>query len=128
MDLINGTQWVIQISGGPGWGDGFKGWTASLSKNAGQNFTEYEKFFEGEYEVIVGMASLLQIKEGGKYVDKWVGIFHDYSAINYRTYLTFDSEGNQQWTKPETLLAQWRDIEYSLFMCEILMFRDPNSD
>ena len=65
LDLVNGTQWVIQISGGPGWGDGFKGWTASISKNAGQNFTEYEKFFEGEYEVIVGMASLLQVKEGG---------------------------------------------------------------
>ena len=64
LDLVNGTQWVIQISGGPGWGDGFKGWTASISKNAGHNFTEYEKFFEGEYEVIVGMASLLQVKEG----------------------------------------------------------------
>ena len=26
------------------------------------------------------------------------------------------------------MLAQWHDIEYSLNMCEILMFRDPSSD
>ena len=58
LDLNNGSQWIIQISGGPGWGDGFRGMTTSLSKDAGQHFTEYEVFFDGQYDFIVAMASM----------------------------------------------------------------------
>ena len=68
--------------------------TTSLSKDAGQHFTEYEEFFVDQYDFIVAMAAMWQMKENGKYIEKWMAIFSDYSFYNYRMCLTFDSEGN----------------------------------
>ena len=55
-----------------------------------------------------------------------MGVYHDYDYINYKTYLTFDENGQEQWSEPEPYLQEYRDIESSYQMCEIGMFRSPD--
>lgn len=39
------------------------------------------------------MASLVQLKdEQGNYIQKWMGVFHDYGYVNFKSYLTFDED------------------------------------
>ena len=48
------------------------------------------------------MASLVQLKdESGNYIQKWMGVYHDYDYVNYKTYLTFNENGEEQWSEPE---------------------------
>ena len=82
------------------------------------------------YDVIVAMSSLTQLKENGEYVDKWMGTFHDYDFYNYTSILTFDEDGNPQWSQPKKFLHEQRDIESKANICEIEIVRAaaPNDD
>ena len=73
------------------------------------------------------MASLVQLKdEQGNYIQKWMGVFHDYGYVNFKSYLTFDEDGNEQWSEPERYLADYRSIESKYGICEVGMFRSPD--
>lgn len=82
------------------------------------------------YDVIVAMSSLTRLKENGKYVDKWKGTFHDYDFYNYTSVLTFDEDGNPQWSQPKKFLHEQRDVESKANICEIEIVRAaaPNDD
>ena len=70
-----------------------------------------------------------QMKENGEYIDKWMGVYHDGgSFVNYKTYLTFDEEGNDVWSTPEPYLSEWREVESSHQICEVGMFRSPDGN
>ena len=73
------------------------------------------------------MASLVQLKnENGKFIDKWMGVYHDSKTfVNYKSYLTFDKNGEPQWSEPEPYLEKYRSIEQSAQICEVGMFRSP---
>ena len=75
----------------------------------------------------VAMASLVQLKdENGKDIQKWMGVYHDANYVNYKTYLTFDENGKEQWSDPEPYLNEYRTTESKYQMCEIGMFRSPD--
>ncbi|MCM1115562.1 MAG: glycoside hydrolase [Clostridium sp.] len=123
---------LIMISGNPKWNnkptDG--GFNCSVSTDEGQTWTEFETFYntDSDHSVIpiVAMASLTQLKENGKFVDKWMGFFHDSDFYNYKTILTFDEKGNPQWSVPEKYFSQHRDIEKESNMCEVEVIRSDN--
>ncbi|MPQ43151.1 glycoside hydrolase domain-containing protein [Clostridium tarantellae] len=128
LNMTDGTTKLIQISGGPGWGTGFTGWTTSISNDNGESWSDYKEWYNGR-KTIVAMSSLIQLKdEEGNFIDKWMGVYHDYDYVNYRTYLTFDEEGNEQWSTPEPLIPQWREVEKKVQLCEIGMFRSPDGN
>ena len=106
------------------------GFECSISEDEGKTWTEFQRFFsfKDEYSVtpIVAMASLTRLKENGEFVDKWMGFFHDSQFYNYKTILSFDENGNMQWSTPEKYLASHRDIEKSAQMCEIEVIRSEN--
>ena len=120
---------LIMISANPKWGnnptDG--GFNCSVSTDEGQTWTEFETFYDKDsaYPVIpiVAMASLTQLKENGEFVDKWMGFFHDAEFYNYKTILTFDDNGNPQWSVPEKYFAAYREIEKESNMCEVEVIR-----
>ena len=69
----------------------------------------------------------MQLKDSdGNDIQKWMGVYHNYAYVNFRTYLTFDENGDEQWSESEPYLAQWRSIESAYQMCEIGMFRSPD--
>lgn len=123
---------LLIVSANPKWpnSDTTGGFECSLSDDEGQTWTEFQRFYGKESETpvvpIVAMASLTQLKENGKFVDKWMGVFHDADFYNYKTILTFDKEGNMQWSAPEKYLEEHRDIEKSAQMCEIEIIRSEN--
>lgn len=120
---------LIMISANPKWGDDetIGGFNSSVSTDEGQTWTEFELFYDLESEnsviPIVAMASLTQLKENGKFVDKWMGFFHDRDFYNYKTILTFDKDGNAHWSKPEKYFEKYRDIEEESNMCEVEVIR-----
>ncbi len=120
---------LIMISANPKWGDAetIGGFNASISTNEGETWSEFELFYglESDNPVIpiVAMASLTQLKENGKFVDKWMGFFHDGDFYNYKTILTFDEDGNMQWSVPEKYFAEYREIEQKSNMCEVEVIR-----
>src|SRR5699024_3023156 len=78
-------------------------------------------------ETIVAMASLIQLKdENGNDIQKWMGVYHNYGFENYKTYLTFDEDGKEQWSEPEPYLKDYRDIEASYQISEVGLFRSPD--
>lgn len=103
------------------------GFECSISTDEGQTWSEFQRFFsfEDEFSVIpiVAMASLTRLKENGEFVDKWMGLFHDGEFYNYKTVLTFDENGNMQWSTPEKYLADYREIEAQACLCEIEVIR-----
>ena len=103
------------------------GFECSVSDDEGQTWSEFKRFFsyEDEFSVtpIVAMASLTRLKENGKFTDKWMGFFHDSKFYNYKTILTFDKDGNVQWSTPVKYLAPHREIEKKAQMCEIEVIR-----
>ena len=133
---VNGAERLLLITACPGWGtdsDGNQyGFNVSYSDDDGETWTEYEHFYStlsdgSDNAVIVAMASLVQLKdENGNYIEKWMGVYHNYSFINYKTYLTFDEDGNMQWTEPVPYLSEYRTIEDSHDICEVGMFRSPD--
>lgn len=120
---------LILISGNPKWPDTDTpgGFECSISEDEGKTWSEFQRFYSLEDEngvvPIVAMASLTRLKENGKFVDKWMGFFHDSDFYNYKTILTFDENGNMQWSKPEKYFAKYRDIELSSNMCEVEVIR-----
>lgn len=120
---------LIMISGNPKWKNKSTngGFNCSVSVDEGQTWTEFETFYDNdsEYPVIpiVSMASLTQLKENGQFVDKWMGFFHDGDFYNYKTILTFDEDGNPNWSVPEKYFSDYRDIEEEAKMCEVEVIR-----
>lgn len=129
LDFNDGSQKIISISGGPGWGpEKFTGWKTSISTDQGETWSDYKEWFPGT-ETIVAMASLVRLKdEEGNWLDKWVGTYHNYDFINYKTYLTFSEDGEEQWSEPEPLLPDYRDIESLALLCEIEILRSPDGN
>ncbi|MBQ7099015.1 MAG: Ig-like domain-containing protein, partial [Oscillospiraceae bacterium] len=133
---VGGNERLLLITACPGWGTDSAGnqygFNVSYSDDNGDTWSEYEHFYsyfsDGDAnDAIVAMASLVQLRdENGNYIEKWMGVFHNYSYVNYKTYLTFDEAGNMQWSEPVPFLSEHRSIESSHQMCEIGMFRSPD--
>ena len=100
------------------------GFNCSISNDEGKSWSEYQLFF-GKHDVvykclpIVPMSSLTKLKENGKFVDKWMGLFHDSSFINYKTILTFDDNGKMCWSKPKPYFKAYKKIQMDSNMCEV---------
>ncbi len=110
LNFTNGDKKLIMVSANPKWkgyktGDGFN---VSQSDDGGQSWSEFRKFYginsSHKVNAIVAMSSLTRLKENGRFVDKWMGLFHDDGFRCYKTVLTFDDSGNMQWSDPEELL------------------------
>lgn len=120
---------LVMISANPKWGDEPTdgGFNCSVSTDEGESWTEFETFYDKNSEApvipIVAMSSLTQLKENGKFVDKWMGLFHDAEFYNYKTILTFDKNGKPEWSKPEKYFSQYREIEEKSNMCEVEVIR-----
>lgn len=127
LDFNDGSQKIISISGGPGWGeDHFKGWKTSISPDLGETWSDYKEWYKG-HQTIVTMSSLIRLKdEEGQWLDRWLGVYHDSQFINYKTYLTFSETGEEQWSKPEAYLHPYREIEQAVQLCEACIFRSPD--
>lgn len=123
------TDKIVMISGNPKWPNEptTGGFNYSLSSDEGETWTEFDLVFDKKSDFpiipIVALASLTQLKENGKFVDKWMGFFHDSDFYNYKTILTFDDNGNPHWSKPEKYFAEHRDYEASSNMCEVEVIR-----
>lgn len=123
---------LILISANPQWpnSDTKGGFECSVSDDEGQTWSEFQRFYDLESDTpvvpIVAMASLTRLKENGEFVDKWMGVFHDADFYNYKTILTFDENGNMQWSAPEKYLAQHREIEKTSQICEVEIIRSDN--
>lgn len=134
LNMTNGDTKLIVISGRPAsFGAPTGGWDTSLSTDDGETWTEFqthcETFEDGSrVNSVVAMASLIQLKdEDGNYIDKWMGVFHKEEPFtNYKTYLTFDEEGNDHWTVPVPYLSEYTSIERTYQICEVGMFRSPD--
>ncbi|MGN7357083.1 MULTISPECIES: LamG-like jellyroll fold domain-containing protein [unclassified Paenibacillus] len=121
----DGTTRLELISGLPASPGGFK---TAYSDDEGQTWSEFTSYFAntGKYGW-VAMASLTQLKKpDGSWDNKWMGIFHDGSYNNWKTYLTFDASGNEQWSVPVRLLAEHNAVEKSAGLCEIEVVRSPD--
>ena len=141
LDFTDGTQKLVLISGRPSWpneGNPGEGWDASVSTSLdedggcdglvwsemenfyGPNATREEYYREAaaeKFDAVVAMSALVQLKENGKFVDKWMGVYHDDRTFTvYKTILTFNEEGQMEWSEPVRLLGQngeWRNYEES---------------
>lgn len=130
LEFSDGTpDKLILISANPKWpySSTVGGFECSISVDEGKSWSEFRRFYSLEDEnsviPIVAMASLTRLKEKGQFVDKWMGFFHDRDFYNYKTILTFDSDGNMQWSVPEKYFAQHREIEKRSNMCEVEVIR-----
>lgn len=113
---------IILICGNPKWPNeksSVGGFYCSVSEDEGKSFSEFELFFGGEIYPVVSMASLTRLKENGRFVDKWMGFFHDRKFVNYKTILSFDGNGKMHWSRPEPYFKKYRKIEKSVNMCEV---------
>ncbi len=139
LNLEDGTERIMMITACPGWGldaDGNRyGWNTSYSDDNGETWTEYKHFYStrawdnANNDAIVAMSSLIQLKdEDGNDIQKWMGVYHNYSYVNFKTYLTFDENGNEVWSEPEPYLEEHRDIESSHQICEVGLFRSPDGE
>lgn len=125
LQFRNGDEKLILISANSKW-PGMStpgGFNSSISLDEGKTWTEFRRFWDNESEMplipIVAMASLTRLKENGEFVDKWMGIFHDHNFVNYKTFLTFQDNGDYNWSKPEKYLSKYRDIETYAGICEV---------
>lgn len=129
LQFTNGEEKLILISANSKW-QGMStpgGFNTSISLDEGTTWTEFKRVWDNDSEMpiipIVAMASLTRLKENGEFVDKWMGIFHDGKFINYKTILTFDENGDFNWSKPEPYLKEYRDIETYAGICEVECIR-----
>ena len=129
LQFTNGEEKLILISANSKW-PGMStpgGFNSSISLDEGKTWTEFKRFWDNDSEMpiipIVAMASLTRLKENGEFVDKWMGIFHDHSFINYKTILTFNEDGDYNWSKPEPYLSEYREIETYAGVCEVECIR-----
>lgn len=149
LDFTNGDQKLLLASGRPGWGKKGEGFDVAIStskdangKCNGKVWQPHKNYFSehateeqykapnGKWEPIVAFASLTQLcDKNGKKIDKWMGIFHDYEFNVYKTFLTFDDNGNMVWTEPTRVLdSAYRKMEKKYKFCEPEVIRDPNSN
>lgn len=143
LDFADGKTRFLLVSACPKWA-GYKegnGFCASVTDSDG-NWTEFERFYgKGEdphLYPIVAMSSLIHLKENGSYVDKWMGFFHDNQFRLFSTVLTFDSDGNMQWSVPQEFLKNSYDsngktIDQRLKakgvnLCELLVIRNESGN
>ena len=135
LRLANGRERLMLITACPGWGtdsDGNKtGWNTSYSDDNGETWTEHAHWYTDlrgrPNKSIVGMASLVQLHDdAGNPKQEWMGIYHDYDYVNYKTILTFDAQGREQWSEPVPMMPNNRAFERAYGMCEIGMFRSPD--
>lgn len=131
LNFTDGSTRYVMITARPNWdtnaGSGKGGWDASISDD-GIHWSESSRYCEDVGYTIVAMASLVQLKDPstGEFIDKWMGVFHNYGFENFKTYLTFDEQGNMQWSEPEKYLANYRAQEDKYHICEVGMFRSPD--
>lgn len=130
LEFSDGTpDKLILISANPKWSDSdtVGGFECSVSEDEGKTWSEFKRFYSLESETpvtpIVAMASLTRLKENGEFTDKWMGFFHDAEFYNYKCILSFDEEGNMQWSKPEKYFSEYREIEQNAGMCEVEVIR-----
>lgn len=166
LNFTDGTQKLVLISGRPSWpteGNLGEGWDASVSTSLdpdggcdGLVWSEMENFYgpnavreeykreagAEKYDAVVAMSALVQLKENGEFVDKWMGLYHDDRTFTvYKTILTFNEGGQMEWSEPVRLLGQngeWREYEEakSLFglivsgngFCETEIIRSPDGN
>lgn len=133
----NSTKYIL-ITGCPGWGKKGGGIRYSTSSD-GLNYTEFMAAWDEDYDenaisseddyhkTIVAMSSLTRLKENGEFIDKWMGTFHNYAFVNYKSYLTFEN-GIPVWSDPEPLMPMWRDIEKENNLCELEIVRSPDGN
>lgn len=129
LHFLSGEEKLILVSANSKW-PGMStpgGFNSSISLDEGKKWTEFKRFWDNDSEMplipIVAMASLTRLKENGEFVDKWMGIFHDSHFVNYKTILTFDENGEYNWSKPEPYLSQYREIETYAGICEVECIR-----
>lgn len=119
---------LIMISANPHWpGESTEGgFNCSISSDEGATWSEFKLFYPKNAKngviPIVAMSSLTRLKENGRFVDKWMGLFHDASFRNYKTILTFEN-GEMRWSAPERYFAAYRTIERKTQMCEVEVIR-----
>ncbi len=121
---------LIMLAGNPNWHDGkgsIGGFNFSLSDDEGESWTEFESVFTKAQgykfpETVVGRASLTRLKENGKFVDKWMGFFHNSNFVNFKSILSFEN-GKPIWSLPEPYFSQHRAIEKAANMCEVEVVR-----
>lgn len=123
VEKPDGTKRIELVSGLPRDDGGFR---TAYSEDGGQTWTEFEHYFPGLH-TIVAHASLTRLKkDNGDWDYKWMGIFHDQEYNNWKTYLTFDEDGKECWSKPEWLLQEYDEIEKYAGLCEIEIIRSPD--
>lgn len=132
LHLTDKTTKYILITGRPAWRHNtgacaVGGWDVSVSSD-GVTWSEYTRFqADSGLFSVVAMASLVQLRDtDGRFIDKWMGVFHDSYYNNYKTYLTFDKDGKMHWTAPRRYLAEYDDIEKERQICEAGLFRSPD--
>ena len=133
LNMPDGHERLMLITACPNWDLKKGGWDTAYSDDNGETWTDLHNWHPNlpngnKNFSIVGMASLVQLKDRttGEYIPKWMGVYHDYGYVNYKTYLTFDQNGNEQWSAPVPYLSDYRNIEYANQLCEIGMFRSPD--
>lgn len=157
LDFTDGTQKLVLISGRPSWpteGNLGEGWDASVSTSLdpdggcdGLVWSEMENFYgpnamreeyyreagAEKYDAVVAMSALVQLKENGEFVDKWMGLYHDdRTFIVYKTILTFNEEGQMEWSEPVRMLGQngeWRSYEQGqviIIGTQMIMIKEGN--
>ncbi len=134
LQFKNGEEKLILVCANSKW-PGMStpgGFNSSISLDEGKTWTEFKRVWDNDSEMplipIVAMASLTRLKENGEFVDKWMGIFHDSKFVNYKTILTFDENGDYNWSKPEPYLAKYRDIETYAGICEVECIRSEGGN
>ena len=157
LDFTDGTQKLVLISGRPSWpteGNLGEGWDASVSTSLdpdggcdGLVWSEMENFYgpnadRAEYvkeagaekfDAVVAMSALVQLKENGEFVDKWMGVYHDDRTFTvYKTILTFNEGGQMEWSEPVRMLGQngeWRSYEQGqviIIGTQMIMIKEGN--
>lgn len=130
LEFADGTpDKILLTSGNPNWHDGkgtIGGFNFSLSDDEGKTWSEFELVFSKKDKVTViptvVMASLTRLKENGKFVDKWMGFFHNADFVNFKTILSF-VDGKPVWSDPEPYFSAYRTIEKKANMCEVEVVR-----
>lgn len=141
LDFVDGSVKYILVSACPKW-VGYKqgnGFCVSLYSDG--VWSEFERFYgEGDNPYlypIVAMSSLVRLKENGKFVDRWMGFFHDNNFKLYSTVLSFDG-GKMCWSKPVEYLQnsynqKGKSINQTLKAkatkaCEVLVVRSEQGN
>lgn len=119
---------LVLISGNPQWGEepSTGGFNFSVSEDEGESWSEFQLMYPTlggkKLLTIVAMASLTQLKENGRFVDKWMAFFHTPEFVNYKTVLTFENS-KACWSEPVPYFAPYREIEAVSNMCEVEVIR-----